>query len=80
MAMGKGGDAKALVSSVPLSDDASVEVERLLVGKTVTVTVRGVPIKFEVGPGANAKGLAQVSHLVDQARGPARSEVQLAAA
>jgi hypothetical protein len=40
----------------------AVEVKRVLVGKTVTVTVRGVPIKFEVGAGANAKGLAYESY------------------
>ena len=59
IAMGKGGDVKDLVSSVPLTDVDSIEVKRLLVGKTVTVTVRGVPIKLEAGAGANAKGLAE---------------------
>jgi hypothetical protein len=32
---------------------------RLAVGKMVTVTVRGVPFKLEVGAGANAKGVAE---------------------
>ena len=41
------------------SEVDSIEVRRLLIGKTVTVTVRGVPIKLEAGGGANAKGLAE---------------------
>jgi hypothetical protein len=34
-------------------------VKRLAAGKTVTVTVRGVPFVLEVGAGANAKGLVE---------------------
>jgi len=48
-----------LVSAVPLSEVDSIAVKRLAVGKTVTVTVRGVPFKLEVGAGANAKGVAE---------------------
>jgi hypothetical protein len=59
IAMGKGGDVKELVSAAPLADVDSIEVKGLLIGKTVTVTVRGVPIKLEAGGGANAKGLAE---------------------
>jgi hypothetical protein len=59
IAMGKGADVKELHSEAPLSEVDSIEVKRLLVGKTVTVTVRGVPIKLEAGGGANAKGLAE---------------------
>jgi hypothetical protein len=59
IAMGKGGDVKGVVSAVPLTDVDSIEVKRLLVGKTVTVTVRGVSVKLEAGGGANAKGLAE---------------------
>jgi len=58
IALGKGGDIKELVSAVPLSDVDSIEVERLLVGKVVVVTVRGAAVKLEAGPGANVKGLA----------------------
>ena len=47
------------MSAAPLSDVDSIEVKRLAIGKVVTVTVRGVPFKLEVGAGANAKGLAQ---------------------
>jgi hypothetical protein len=57
--LGIGGDAKELVSTAPLSDVDSIEVKRLAVGKTVTVTVRGTPFVLEVGAGANAKGVAE---------------------
>ena len=33
--------------------------QRLAAGKTITVTVRGVPFVLEVGAGANAKGVAE---------------------
>jgi hypothetical protein len=59
IAMGKGGDVKELVSSAPLGDVESIQVKRLLVGKTVHVTVRGQPFKLEAGAGANVKGLAE---------------------
>ena len=59
IAMGKGGDVTQLFSAVPRSDVDSIEVKRLLVGKVVIVTVRGSSVKLEVGPGANAKGLAE---------------------
>jgi hypothetical protein len=58
IAMGTGGDVKQLVSSAPLAEVNSIVVKRLLVGKTVTVTVGGASVKLEVGPGADAKGLA----------------------
>jgi hypothetical protein len=46
---------KDFVDAVPLSEVDSVESRRLAVGKTVTVTVRGVPFVLEVGAGANVK-------------------------
>jgi hypothetical protein len=55
IAMGKGRDVKGLVSAAPLTDVESIEVKRLLVGKTVTITVRGVPVKLEVGASGDAK-------------------------
>jgi hypothetical protein len=58
IAMGKGGDVKELVSEAPLADVESIEVKRLLVGKVVTVTVRGVTFKLEVGGSGDAQGLA----------------------
>lgn len=57
--LGIGGDVKELVSSAPLSAVDSIELKRLAVGKTVTVTVRGTPFVLEVGAGANAKGVAE---------------------
>lgn len=52
-------EVEGLVSAVPVSEVDSIEVKRLAVGKTVTVTVRGVPFVLEVGAGANAKGVAE---------------------
>jgi hypothetical protein len=57
--LGIGGDVKELVSAAPLSEVDSIEVKRLAVGKTVTVTVRGTPFVLEVGAGTNAKGVAE---------------------
>jgi hypothetical protein len=57
--LGIGGDVKELVSAAPLGEVDSIEVKRLAVGKTVTVTVRGTPFVLEVGAGANAKGVAE---------------------
>jgi hypothetical protein len=59
LGLGIGGEVKELVSSAPLSEVDSIEVKRLAVGKTVTVTVRGTPFVLEVGAGANAKGVAE---------------------
>ena len=58
IAMGKGGDVKEFVSGASLTDVESIEVKRLLVGKVVTVTVRGTPVKLEVGATGDAKGMA----------------------
>jgi hypothetical protein len=57
--LGIGGDVKELVSAAPLGEVDSIELKRLAVGKTVTVTVRGTPFVLEVGAGANAKGVAE---------------------
>ena len=56
--MGKGGDVKELVSDVPLSDVDSIQIKRLLIGKVVTVTVRGTPVKLEADATGDAKGMA----------------------
>ena len=53
------GDVKRLVSAAPLSDVDSIKVKRLLLGKVVTVTVRGEEFKLEAGAGANAGGVAE---------------------
>lgn len=57
--LGIGLKVKELVSAVPVSEVESIEVKRLAAGKTVTVTVRGVPFTLEVGAGANASGVAE---------------------
>jgi hypothetical protein len=57
--LGIGGDVKELVSEAPLAEVDSIEVKRLAVGKTVTVTVLGTPFVLEVGAGANANGIAE---------------------
>jgi hypothetical protein len=57
--LGIGMKVQELVSAVPISEVDSIEVKRLAVGKTVTVTVRGVPFVLEVGAGANANGVAE---------------------
>jgi hypothetical protein len=57
--LGIGMKVEQLAGAVPLSDVDSIEVKRLAVGKTVTVTVRGVPFVLEVGAGADAKGVAE---------------------
>jgi hypothetical protein len=57
-AMGKPKGVTGLVSSAPLSEVDSISVKRLLVGKTITVAVRGGELKLEAGAGQDAKGLA----------------------
>ena len=66
--LGIGGDVKELVSAAPLGEVDSIEVKRLAVGKTVHVSVRGVPFVLEVGAGANAKGVAEA---FEKAKAPA---------
>lgn len=56
--LGIGGDVKELVGAVPLSDVDSIDVKRLALGKVVTVTVRGTPVKLEANALANAKAVA----------------------
>ena len=57
-AMGKPKAVKELVSSVPVGEVESIQVKRLLVGKTVKVSANGAEAKLEVGAGQDAKGLA----------------------
>jgi hypothetical protein len=56
--MGAGGEVKDLVGSAPIAEVDSIEIKRLLLGKVVNVSVRGVPFKLEVNAKANASGLA----------------------
>jgi hypothetical protein len=57
--LGIGGQVKELVSAAPLSDVDAIEIRHLAIGKVVTVTVRGVPIKIEANALANARGVAE---------------------
>lgn len=57
--LGIGMKVKELVAAAPVSEVDSIEVKRLAVGKTITVTVRGVPFTLEAGAGADAKGVAE---------------------
>ena len=57
--LGIGMKVEELVSSVPLEVVDSIEVKRLAVGKTITVTIQGVPFVLEAGAGADAKGVAE---------------------
>lgn len=55
--MGLGGGVKELLGEAPLSAVDSITVTRLLLGKVVTVTIRGTSFTLEVGAGANTKGV-----------------------
>jgi hypothetical protein len=57
--LGVGGDVKTLVGAVPIDDVESIEVKRLLLGKVVTITVRGTPVALDVNAAADARGLAE---------------------
>ena len=63
--MGHTGDVKGVAGEAPLDAVDSIKVKRLLLGKVVTVTVRGSEFKLEAGAGANAKG---VQEAFEQAR------------
>src|SRR3954467_5700016 len=57
--LGIGMKVQELLGAVPLSDVDSIEVKRMAVGKTVTVTIRGASFTLEAGAGADAKGVAE---------------------
>jgi hypothetical protein len=55
--LGIGGKVKGLAGAAPLSAVESIEVKRLAMGKTITVTVDGTPFVLEANAAADAKGL-----------------------
>jgi hypothetical protein len=55
---GKIMEIDELISAVPLDEVHSIEVKRLLVGKSVRVKMSGGDVKLEVPPGNDPKGLA----------------------
>src|SRR3954447_16648473 len=57
--LGIGMKVQELLSAVPLAEVDSIEVKRLAMGKTVTVTIRGASFVLEAGAGADAKGVAE---------------------
>jgi hypothetical protein len=59
MGSGKIKEINELVSSAPLGEVESIQVKRLLLGKTVSIAMNGGgEVKLEVPPGQDAKGLA----------------------
>jgi hypothetical protein len=57
--LGIGGGVKELMSAVPIGDVGSVDVKRLALGYTITLTVRGVEIKLEANAASRARALAE---------------------
>lgn len=55
---GKIMEIDELISSVALEEVSSIEVKRLLVGKTVRIGMSGGEVKLEVPPGNDPKGFA----------------------
>jgi hypothetical protein len=55
---GKIMEVDQLVSSAPLEEVESIEVKRLLVGKTVRIGMSGGEVKLEVPPGNDPKAFA----------------------
>jgi hypothetical protein len=55
---GKIMELDRLVSSVSVDEVSSIEVKRLLVGKTVRISMSGGDVKLEVPPGNDPKALA----------------------
>lgn len=56
--LGIGGKVKELLSAVPIEDVDAIEVKRLALGHTITLTVRGVPISLEANAAPGAKTFA----------------------
>ena len=56
---GIGGAVKELVGAVPVTAVDAITIRRLAIGKTITVTVSGIPIVLEAGAMADAKGLVE---------------------
>jgi hypothetical protein len=59
MGSGKFTAIRQLVSSVPVGEVQSVQVKRLLVGKTVTLALQGGEVKLEVPGGQDPKPFAE---------------------
>ncbi|MEP7203234.1 MAG: hypothetical protein ABI894_11520 [Ilumatobacteraceae bacterium] len=57
--LGIGGKVKGIAGSAPLSAVDSIEIQRLAVGKTITVTIEGQLFKLEANAAADAKGFVE---------------------
>lgn len=57
--MGHTGSVQELVGAAPLAEVDSIKVKRLLLGRVMTLSVRGQEFKLEAGAGANAKGVQE---------------------
>jgi hypothetical protein len=57
--LGIGGKVKELLSAVPLDAVQAIEVKRLALGYTITVTVSGVAFKLEANAASGAKAFAE---------------------
>jgi len=55
--LGIGGKVKEIMSAVPVGAVDSIAARNLLLGKVVTVTVRGNPVNLEANAMANVRGL-----------------------
>jgi hypothetical protein len=58
-ASGKFTEITEMVSSAPFGDVQSIQVKRLLVGKTVSIAMEGGDVKLEVPAGNDPKGFAE---------------------
>lgn len=59
MGSGKIKEITEMVSSAPLSDVGSIQVKRLLVGKTVSIVMSDGEVKLEVPAGQDVKGFTE---------------------
>lgn len=57
--LGIGGKVKELVGAVPVAEVDSMEVKRLALGKTVTITIRGTEFALEANAAADVNGLVE---------------------
>jgi hypothetical protein len=57
--LGIGGTVKALLSAVPIADVDAIVVERLILGYTITLAVRGVGITLEARAASGAQAVGK---------------------
>ena len=57
--LGLGGDVRDVLSAIPLADVDEIAVQRLVLGQTITLTVRGESFKLEANALACGRDLAR---------------------